>query len=110
MDSRMVGVPDQCAYSNSKSGWMEGYIFESWFSEVFLRQLEDKRKPIIVFFDEHGSHLTYQTALPVNKEAVPKAKLLPSTTLISSVEQTATVSSTSASESEQQMTQHKAMR
>ena len=54
--------------------------------------------------------MTYQTALPVNKKAVPKAKLLPSTTLISSVEQTATVSSTSASESEQQMTPHKAMR
>ena len=110
MDSWMVSGPDQCAYNISKSDWMEGYIFESWFSEVFLRQLENKPKPIIVFFDEHGSHLTYQTASPVNKEAVPKAKLLPSTTLIPSVEQTATVSSTSASESEQQMGPHKAMR
>ena len=36
---------------------------------------------------------------PVNKEAVPKAKLRPSTTLILSVEQTATVSLISASES-----------
>ena len=195
MDSWMVGGPDQCAYKIRKSGWMEAYIFESWFREVFLRQLEGKPKPILVFFDGHGSHLTYQTAskakatnvhlvcLPpktssalqpldvacyeppkrewyrilsnfyretrqktvqkpayprllkllfenafvgkpenmmsgfrkcclhsVNKEALPKAKLLPSTALIPSVEQPATVSSTSASESEQQMTPHKAMR
>ena len=41
---------------------MEGYIFKPWLSEVFLRQLEDKLKPIIVFFDGRGSHLTYQTA------------------------------------------------
>ena len=47
---------------------------------------------------------------PVNKEAVPKAKLLPLTTLIPSVKHPATVSSTSASESEQQMTPLKAMR
>ena len=47
---------------------------------------------------------------PVNKEAVPKAKLLPLTTLIPSVKHPATMSSTSASESEQQMTPLKAMR
>ena len=43
-------------------GWKTIYVFEAWFKDVFLNYVADLPKPIVVFFDGHGSHITFDTA------------------------------------------------
>ena len=44
-----------------KSGWMEDYAFEAWFKNVFLKYVASIPKPIVVFFNGHGSNITFDT-------------------------------------------------
>ena len=55
-DTWMAGSPEGTSYNITQSGWMEGYVFEAWFKDVFLKFVADVPKPIVVFFDGHGSH------------------------------------------------------
>ena len=70
MNTWMDGGPPNTCYNVTKSGWMEDYVFEVWFEQVFIEYLKDKEKPVIVFFDGHGSHLTYQTASKAKDENI----------------------------------------
>ena len=44
-----------------KSGWTEDYAFEAWFKNVFLKYVASIPKPIVVFFNGHGSNITFDT-------------------------------------------------
>ena len=58
----MIGGPEGPSYNVTKSGWMEDYVFETWFKNVFLKYVADIPKPIVLFFDGHGSHIIIDTA------------------------------------------------
>lgn len=62
--SWMSGGPTGTSYNATKSGWMEDYVFEAWFRNSFLTWLDqnDVRRPVMLLFDGHGSHLTYTLA------------------------------------------------
>ena len=55
------GGPPGAVYGVTKSGWMEDSVFEHWFMKVFLAQVKELTKPVLLIFDGHGSHLTYDT-------------------------------------------------
>ena len=40
---------------------MSGDVFESWLRKSFIPHVSSLRKPVFLFFDSHGSHLTYAT-------------------------------------------------
>ena len=58
---------------------MKDYVFEAWFKGVFLKYVADILKPVVVFFDGHGSHITFDTAHKA-KEATVHIVCLPSHT------------------------------
>ena len=60
-ESWTTGGPDGAAYAVTKSGWMEETVFESWFLKMFLAQVKDMTKPVLLIYDGHGSHLSYNT-------------------------------------------------
>ena len=53
--------PEGTQYSHSPSGWMADTIFENWFKDTFIPFVSNLEKPVILMFDGHGSHLTYNT-------------------------------------------------
>ena len=53
------GGLDQCKYARTRSGWMEDEVFQDWLKSTFVPFVSDKRKPVILFYDGHGSRLTY---------------------------------------------------
>ena len=53
--------PEKKGYSCTPSGWMSDTIFKNWFSENFVSCVAGLKKPVILLFDGHGSHLTYNT-------------------------------------------------
>lgn len=79
MDSWMNGNPPGTAYNVTQSGWMEDYVFESWFETIFLKWVEGKPKSILVYLDGHGSHLTYQTTVKAKSAGVHVICLPPHT-------------------------------
>ena len=40
---------------------MEDHVFKTWLKDVFLKYIVDQPKPIVVFFNDHGSHITFDT-------------------------------------------------
>lgn len=52
------GGPPGALYGVTESGWMQDYIFEKWLI-AFANQVKHLEKPVLVIFDGHGSHLTY---------------------------------------------------
>ena len=58
---------------------MEDYAMQAWFSDVFLKHLKDNPKPIILLFDGHASHITYEIAFAAKKEDVHIVCLPPKT-------------------------------
>ena len=75
-DTLMIGGPPDTGYNISRSCWMEEFVFEAWFKGVVLKAVEDLPKPIVLFFNGHGSHLSYETALKA-KEADAHIVCLP---------------------------------
>ena len=57
----MYGGPAGATYGCSDSGWMEGQNFESWFKSFFVSHVSNLEKPVLVIYDGHNSHLTYNT-------------------------------------------------
>ncbi|CAL4252189.1 unnamed protein product [Meganyctiphanes norvegica] len=55
------GGPPGAAYSVSESGWMMGNTFENWFVTIFVKYVERYDKPVLLTYDGHNSHLTYDT-------------------------------------------------
>ena len=60
-ESWTIGGPAGALYGVTKSGWMEEGVFEGWFVKVFFKQVKDLKKPVLLIYDGHGSHLTYNT-------------------------------------------------
>ena len=58
---------------------MEGFAFESWFQSIFIKYLEGKERPIILFFDGHVSHSTYNTILAARENGIHIICLPPQT-------------------------------
>uniref|UniRef100_A0A1B6JFL2 DDE-1 domain-containing protein n=2 Tax=Homalodisca TaxID=139475 RepID=A0A1B6JFL2_9HEMI len=52
------GGPPGALYGVTQSGWMQDFIFEKWLIN-FANQTKNLEKPVLVLFDGHGSHLTY---------------------------------------------------
>ena len=53
--------PENTGYNCTPSGWMSDTIFKNWFSENFVSCVAGLKKPVILLFDGHGSHLTNNT-------------------------------------------------
>ncbi len=49
--------PDSCLYGKSPNGYMDGDLFNSWFTTIFLPYTAHLR-PAVLILDGHGSHLT----------------------------------------------------
>lgn len=60
-ESWTSGGPRGTGYSCSDSGWMMDFNFENWFTKHFVKHVEDLDKPVLLSFDGHNSHLTYNT-------------------------------------------------
>ncbi|KAF0309116.1 Jerky -like [Amphibalanus amphitrite] len=73
------GGPAGAVYGVTKSGWMEGSVFEGWFSKVFLPHVKDMTKPVLIIYDGHGSHLTYDTVYEAMENEVIILCLPPNT-------------------------------
>ena len=52
--------PDDIRYSATPSGWMSGKIFENWFRTTCVSFVTELKKYVILLFDGHGSHLTFE--------------------------------------------------
>ena len=62
--------PDGAVYSVSESGYMHDYNFEQWFRTVFVKHVANYEKPIVLTYDGHGSHLTYQTVKAAKENSI----------------------------------------
>ena len=59
--SWLTGGPEGTTYNTSHSGWMEETTFEQWLKDVFIPHVTHVAKPIVLFYDGHGSHMTYNS-------------------------------------------------
>lgn len=57
--------PPGSIFSHSKSGYMVRDLFEAWM-EVFIRNIP-ARRPVLLIFDGHVSHLSYNVLLLAKK-------------------------------------------
>ena len=62
-DTWTEGGPHGCKYAVTDSGWMTDIVFENWFKTCFVPAVANTKKPVVVFCDGHGSHLTYNTVV-----------------------------------------------
>ena len=60
-DNWTKGGPTGAGYGVSSSGWMESANFEAWFQTMFVPAMAKNKKPILLLFDGHNSHITYPT-------------------------------------------------
>ena len=56
-----INGPEGTRYAVSYSGWMADIIFEQWFRHSFVSFTADIQKLVVLFFDGHRPHLTYNT-------------------------------------------------
>ena len=61
--SWMLGGPKDTHCNVTRSGWMEDYVFEQWLKNVFVDQVKEltKDKTVVLLYDGHGSHMTFET-------------------------------------------------
>ena len=85
-DTWTINGPKDATYGVTKSGWMSNVIFEQSFQNSITPHVSSTTKPVIVFFDGHGSHLTSRTVkLAIGNEiliimSTPSHKSCPSAT------------------------------
>ena len=60
-DNWTKGGPTGAGYGVSKSGWMETANFEAWFTTMFVPAVAKNKKPVLLLFDGHNSHISYPT-------------------------------------------------
>eukprot|EP00794_Sanderia_malayensis_P019805 gene19805-21745_t len=65
-----IGGPPGTLYGCTPSGWMQDVVFENWFLSPFVRHVAHSPKPVFLFFDGHGSHLTYKTVKAAMEESI----------------------------------------
>ena len=66
-------------YGLSSKGWMDGILFEHWFSRHFLRYVPSSR-PILLLLDGHSSHFSPRAVELAAKEKIIVFTLPPNTT------------------------------
>ena len=83
-DSWLTGGPKGTGYVASQSGWMETSQFFSWFETIFLPHTEDLRRdpkrPVVLFLDNHYSHVCLELALKAARSNVVIFRLPPNST------------------------------
>ena len=57
------GGPPGCVYATTPIGWMQDNAFENWFKDFFIQSTQSNQKPVLLIYDGHGSHLTYNTVM-----------------------------------------------
>ncbi len=65
-----VGGPPNTRYACTPNGWMQDVTFENWFLNCFVEHVKGQEKPLILYFDGHGSHLTFKTIDIAMKESI----------------------------------------
>lgn len=77
-------LPESIVAYKSKSGWMNGDIFFTYISNVFLpwAKSKDIPFPLVVFIDGHASHLTLSLCEFCNENDIILVALLPNATHI----------------------------
>ena len=65
-----IGGPPGTLYGCTPSGWMQDIVFENWFLNSFVRHVAHNQKPVFLFYDGHGSHLTYRTVKTAMEESI----------------------------------------
>lgn len=65
-------------YAATKNGWMEATVFENYFVKTFLKQVANRR-PILLIFDGHSTHVTLKLIEEALKENITILKLPPHT-------------------------------
>lgn len=53
------GGPKGAGYGCSQSGWMHDFNFISWFKTMFVKAVAKEEKPLLLLFDGHNSHISY---------------------------------------------------
>ncbi len=51
------GIPDSWLFATSESGYMDGELFLSWFSTIFVHNC-GRERPVVLILDNHDSHVT----------------------------------------------------
>ncbi len=69
-ESWTANGPNGARYAVSYSRWMSDIIFEQWFCNSFVPFTANLQKPVVLFFDGHGSHLTYVTISTAMREMI----------------------------------------
>ena len=69
--------PAGSTYGVTDSGWMEGVAYEGWFINHFIPNVEKKKKPLVLMFDGHNSHLTYKTTNAARENQIVLACIPP---------------------------------
>ena len=66
-------------YGLSSKGWMDGVLFEQWFSRHFLQYIPSSR-PVLLLLDGHSSHFSPRAVELAAKEQIILFTLPPNTT------------------------------
>ena len=69
-DTWTINRPRDATYAVTISRWMFNVIFEQWFQNSLIPRFIYNKKPAMVFFDGHGSHLTYGTVKRVTEKEI----------------------------------------
>ena len=75
--------PDNCLYSKSDSGFIDGELMRGWFQKVFLKHCPQDRSednPVLLIQDGHVSHHDPLLILKAIEEHVILLELVPHTT------------------------------
>ncbi|GFR72667.1 tigger transposable element-derived protein 6 [Elysia marginata] len=51
----LEGFP-QASFEITPNGWITGEVFLSWLRDVFLKEVQSVKKPLVLFVDSHASH------------------------------------------------------
>jgi len=78
----MQGGPAGAVYGISESGWMDASNFLSWFHKLFLPAVLHLTKtgPVVLFFDGHYSHISFELIREARANKVVLMCLPPNTT------------------------------
>ncbi len=71
--------PPGAVYTCSPKGYMQDVNFENWFVKVFVEFVKNYKKPVVMVYDGHGSHITYDTMEIANKNQIIVVCLPPHT-------------------------------
>ncbi|KAJ8926264.1 hypothetical protein NQ314_021385 [Rhamnusium bicolor] len=77
-------VPENWALGRSDSGWMNSEVFYEYIGNHLIPYLKSENiiRPVILFVDGHGSHLTQQVSQLCDNHGIVLVSLFPNTTHI----------------------------